>query len=96
MNELTILPLTEAKNKLTEVARRAETTHERFLATRNGKASVVILSADDYDALMETLDVLSDPEGVAELLRSKEDADAGRTWSLAEVMAERSAREGQQ
>lgn len=92
MNGLTVLSLTEAKNRLTEIARRAEATHERFLATRNGHSSVVILSADDYDALMETLDVMSDPERIADLLAGRRERRAGRTWTLDEVMAERAAR----
>lgn len=38
----------------------ATTTHERFEITRNGRRAAVLLSADDYDTLQETITVLSD------------------------------------
>ncbi|MEP6463729.1 MAG: type II toxin-antitoxin system Phd/YefM family antitoxin, partial [Frankiaceae bacterium] len=42
---------------------------ERFEITRNGRRAAVLLSADDYDALQETITVLSD----AELLAAHQD-----------------------
>lgn len=36
-------------------------THERFEITRNGRRAAVLLSADDYDTLRDTIEVLSDP-----------------------------------
>jgi antitoxin YefM len=39
----------------------ATTTHQRFEITRNGHRAAVLLSADDYDTLLETITVLSDP-----------------------------------
>lgn len=39
----------------------AMATHERFEITRNGRRAAVLLSADDYDTLQETITVLSDP-----------------------------------
>ena len=92
---LTVAPLSEAKDKLAQFARRAEGTHERFMVTRNGHSSVVILSADDYERLMETLDVLSDPERVADLLNGRADRQSGKTWTLDEVIAERLAGKGE-
>ena len=46
------------------------------------------MSADDYDALVETLDILSDDETMAEIRRAEADMAAGRTTSLDEVRAE--------
>jgi antitoxin YefM len=33
----------------------ATTTHERFEITRNGRRAAVLLSADDYDTLQDTI-----------------------------------------
>mgnify|MGYP003811207623 CR=1 FL=1 len=45
-------------------------THERTEITRNGTRAAVLLGADDYDSMLETLDILSDATLVAELQRS--------------------------
>jgi prevent-host-death family protein len=43
----------------------ATSTHERFEITRNGHRAAVLLSADDYDILQDTIAVLCDPELVS-------------------------------
>jgi len=45
---------------LSKLVEEASTTHERFEITRNGRRSAVLLAADDYDAMRETIAVLSD------------------------------------
>lgn len=54
------LPVAEARSQLSKLIEEAATTHERFEITRNGRRTAVLLSADDYDALQETIAVLSD------------------------------------
>ncbi len=63
---MSTLPLADARAQLSKLVTEAENTHERFEITRNGQRVAVLLGADDYDALCETIAVLSD----AELLRS--------------------------
>jgi antitoxin YefM len=71
---MTTLPLADARARLSEIVSDAETTHERFEITRNGRPAAVLLGADDYEAMRETIAVLSDSElvesvreGLAEL-----------------------------
>lgn len=74
---MTTLPLADARARLSEIVSDAETTHERFEITRNGRPAAVLLGADDYEAMRETIAVLSDSElvasvreGLAELTRA--------------------------
>jgi antitoxin YefM len=46
--------------------------------TRQNARSVVMLSAEEYNGLMETLHLLRSPANAARLLRSIADADAGK------------------
>lgn len=55
------LPVADARSQLSKLIDEAVTTHERFEITRNGHRTAVLLSADDWDAVQETLAVLSDP-----------------------------------
>lgn len=61
---MTRLSLAEAQANLSKLVESAVTTHERFELTRNGERAAVLLSADDYDSLLETLDILSNPDEV--------------------------------
>lgn len=55
------LPVAEARSRLSTMIDEATTTHQRFEITRNGHRAAVLLSADDYDTLQDTISVLSDP-----------------------------------
>jgi antitoxin YefM len=57
---MTTLPLADARAQLSKLVKDAATTHERFEITRNGRRAAVLLSADDYDIMQETMSVLSD------------------------------------
>ena len=82
---LTTLSLADARANLSKLVESAVTTHERFDVTRNGDRVAVLLSADDYDALLETVDVLSRPDEVAALRRGLAELEAGDTSDLDEV-----------
>lgn len=53
-------PVADARSHLSRLIDQAASTHERFEITRNGRRTAVLLSADDYDAMQETIAVLSD------------------------------------
>lgn len=77
--------LSELKAHLSEYADRAELQHERFTITRNGRPAVVMVSADEWESLQETLFWLSQP-GIHETLAEAEaDIEAGRTFNEAQV-----------
>jgi antitoxin YefM len=84
---MTTLPLAEARANLSRLIESAVTTHERFEVTRNGNRVAVLMSADDYDSLMETLDILSNPEEVEALRQGLAEAKAGEFYTEAEVRA---------
>jgi len=77
-----VMPFSEAKAHLSELAERVELEHARVLVTRNGRPSFVLVSPEDLDALEETLDILRDRKLVASLKRSQEEATQGRSRPL--------------
>ena len=84
---MTTLSLAEARANLSKLVESAVTTHERFEVTRNGDRAAVLLSADDYDSLLETVDVQSRPAEVEAIRRGIQDLDAGETSTADEVRA---------
>lgn len=77
-----------AKAHLSELAQRVESEHERILVTRNGRPSFVLISPDDLDSLEETLDIARDPELMASLKLSRQQARNGERVRLSAVLAE--------
>ena len=58
-------PVADARAQLSRLIDEATATHQRFDITRNGRRVAVLLSADDYDTVQETISVLSDAELLA-------------------------------
>lgn len=72
MSDVT-LPLAEIKKHLSKLVDGVEQHHDRVLLTRRGRPAAVIVSPDDLASLEETLDILSDPNALAEI-RAADDA----------------------
>lgn len=64
---MTIEPLRAVRDHFSEVVDRVEFQHERVILTRNGRAAAVLINPEDLIRLEETLDVLGDPEVLADI-----------------------------
>ena len=68
----------EAKNKLLDLICRLKTRQEVVAITRGGVPAAVLLSTDQFEGLMETLEILSDPKTMRPLRRSVKQAQVGK------------------
>lgn len=84
-----IVPFSEARSNLTELLDDLESRHEHVLITRNGRPSAVLISAEEYESLEETLEILQDKDLMEALARSDKDVKAGRVTSLSDLRRER-------
>ena len=73
---MTAESLREVRDHFSEVVDRVELHHERVTVTRNGRPVAVLISPADLAELEETLDVLSDPDALADI-READAAYAG-------------------
>ncbi|HEV2034227.1 MAG TPA: type II toxin-antitoxin system Phd/YefM family antitoxin [Candidatus Dormibacteraeota bacterium] len=80
-----VVPFTEARSGLTELLDEIARVHEHVVITRKGRPSAVMMAQDEYDALMETIEVLADPDAMADLAASEKDVVAGRLFKLEDV-----------
>jgi prevent-host-death family protein len=85
--------LADAKARLSELVTAVAGPWEGVVITRNGRPVAVLMSVEDLEALIETLEVLSDPEAM-EAIRASE--QPGAEWTtgeeMAAIMAKRSGR----
>jgi prevent-host-death family protein len=74
--------LAEAKKHLSSLVREADEKYRRVVITRSGVEKAVLLSAEEYEGLIETLDVLSNRAECRAIARAKSEVRRGRTVSL--------------
>ena len=81
------LSITQAREELTSLVDKAKTKLDEFIITVNGTPAAVLMSAEEFDSLKETLDIMSDPqlmkaieEGEREIKEGK-----GEDWDVAKI-----------
>ncbi|WP_219995746.1 type II toxin-antitoxin system Phd/YefM family antitoxin [Schumannella sp. 10F1B-5-1] len=89
---MTTISVADARNGLSQHIESAASTHERFDITRNGSRVAVLLGADDFDALLETVDILSSSDEMAALQSAIREIESGDVFSGDEVRAALAAR----
>lgn len=79
------ISISDARANLPELVDKTEKVMARFVISRKGEPAAVLLSADEYESLMETLEIMTDPKLVKEIERGLEDIRAGRVVPLENV-----------
>lgn len=85
---MSTLPLAEVRANLSKLVDEAVRTHERIEVTKQGRRAAVILSADDFDSIMETLAILSDQQLMREVRAAEAEAEGGKLYTLDQVTEE--------
>ncbi len=76
------IPLAKAKAELSALVDEVDRTYERIIITRNGTDTAVLLSAEEYEGLLETLDLQQSPDEEAGIAKAEKQAKSGRTISF--------------
>lgn len=80
-----ILPVTKVKRNFLDIIKRMEDEETTIALTRNGEPVSVIMPLSRYEALLETIDILSDKQILKSLEKSKKDFSSKRIFSHDEV-----------
>jgi antitoxin YefM len=76
------IPLAEAKKSLSAIIKDVDEKYDRFTITKNGVEKAVVVSSDEFEGLLETLDILSRKDERDAIVRGKEQVRKGRTILL--------------
>lgn len=80
-----ILPVTHVKKNLLDILKTMSEDHATIIVTKNGKPVSIMMTPDRYETLMETIEILADPEVMTALAASAEDFRKGRVYEDADV-----------
>jgi antitoxin YefM len=84
---MTNVTATEARKELFNLIRRALNAHDP-VRIQHREGGVVLMSEEDYEGLIETLELLS-IDGMRESINEAEaDIDAGRTVTIEEALSD--------
>ncbi|MBN1114941.1 MAG: type II toxin-antitoxin system Phd/YefM family antitoxin [Oligoflexia bacterium] len=75
-----IISISKAKAELLSLAKRVYSNGEAFLITKDGEPYSVLIPVEEYDAMLETSELLADKNAMRNLKKALADADNGRTW----------------
>ena len=89
---MTTVPLAEARQNFSALVDEATSTHQRVLVTRNGVPAIWMIADEDFESIMETLDVLADAAAMNDVAQSRKDSTEGRYVTAAEMEKILSAR----
>ena len=82
------VPVRELRSNLSSLLAEVSERREHLLVTRNGTPAAALVPVDEYEALEETAEVLSDPEALAALEAGLAEIARGETVTLAELREE--------
>jgi antitoxin YefM len=78
----------ELRAGLAEFLDEVADLREHVIVTRNGRRVAVLVPIDEYDALEETADILSDRETMAAIQKGRAELKGGKTTTLGKLRKE--------
>jgi antitoxin YefM len=79
------VPVRELRANLSELLSDVADRRDHVLVTRNGRPAAALVPIDEYEALEETAEILSDQDTLAALDAGLAELDKGETVTLEEV-----------
>jgi len=80
-----IMPVTKVKRDLLEILNTMEEEQSTITVTRNGEPVSIMMTPDRYNALMETIEILSDKAILNKLAKYSDAFKLGRVYKDKEV-----------
>lgn len=75
-NHITLKAL---RPKLPQIIKKIDDHFDRFIISKHGNPVAILLSLDDYESLIETLNETTDHENLKNIKKGMREAKAGKT-----------------
>jgi prevent-host-death family protein len=82
------ISVTQARNDLLKLIDQADQDFTNYRITKNGKDAAVLMSSDEHDSLLETIEVLSDTSILNDIKAALKDVKAGNFKTIDEIIQE--------
>ena len=85
MEKHRVLPVTEVRKRLYALINACDDSARTFIITSDGRAVARLVAEQEYESLIETLEVLSDKKQVERLVSALRHVEQGKLYSHADV-----------
>jgi prevent-host-death family protein len=82
------ITLKELRPKLPKVIEEIDSKMDRFIVTKRGKPTAIMMSIDEYESLVETIEILQDPRTAKKIKSSVDDLAKGKVKPLEKIERE--------
>ena len=82
------ISLKEARQQFSSIVDKVSRLRERYVVTKNGTPRAVVMSAEEFESWVETLEFMSSPKAVKALEQGLKEAKASKFRSFKEVFGE--------
>ena|SRR3990172_3800994 len=80
-----VVPVTKLKRDILDLVTEVSEFDGQVTITKDGEPAVVMVNAEVFEGLLETLEILSDKKAMAGIKRSLKDIEEGRVVTMEEV-----------
>lgn len=85
---IAVISVRKLRPKLAEILKNISRRFDRYIITKRGNPEAVIMSIDDYESILETMDIQSDKALMKRLSKAEKEKKSGRGRSLDEIKKE--------
>jgi antitoxin YefM len=82
---IAIISVRQLRPRLASVLKNISDRFDRYIVTKRGTPEVVIMSIDDYESILETMDIQSDKSLMRRLSKAEKEKKAGRGRHLEDI-----------
>jgi len=75
----------DLRPSLSHVIKKIHDKFDRYVITRRGKPEVVMMSIEDYESILETMEIELDKELMKRIKRAEQDLNKGKGVSLEKI-----------
>ena len=76
------ITLKELRPELPKVANAIAEKLDRYIITKRGRPVMMLINPEDYEGLIETIEILQDRSALRRIKKARKEAKAGKTISL--------------
>ncbi|MFH0939814.1 MAG: type II toxin-antitoxin system Phd/YefM family antitoxin [Planctomycetota bacterium] len=77
-----MITLKDLRPNLPKVANAVAAKFDRYIITKRGRPVMMLINPEDYDGLIETIDILSDRSALKRIRKARKEAKLGKTITL--------------
>ena len=85
----TVLPVTLARKTFLNLIEKVDRSFARYVITKKGEPTALLMSYEEFEGWLETLDILTDPDWVKALTKAEREAKKGKFLSFEKVVGKK-------